>query len=225
MCAQPNSPNVTKQVSIAPTSTSQASKNQSMNRNQKRNKHSRGEKRNSTPQQSGSAQKPNNESRNAKRARWAKKMRPQQKPVVHKSPEHEYISACCLVPARKPRAGAKEAAKDPESGRIKDKVKGLGHWRCGQCGKVCKVTPRKPEPKVTALYVGNMANNTVPCVVLPATLHTPTIFVPPALETLVVAASFPVAPPGVIARIVTFDGPDMGRGTEVIVEKPKAEVV
>ena len=147
-------------------------------------------------------------------------MRPQQKSVVHKGPVFEYISECCGVPARKPRAGAKEAEKDSESGRMKDKVKGLGHWRCGQCGKVCKVTPRKPEPKVMGSIGGSC-----PDIIYPAKLHTPTIFIPPALETLVVAASFPVAPPGVIARMVTFDGPDMGHGTGVTVEEPKAEVV
>jgi hypothetical protein len=53
-------------------------------------------------------------------------------------------------------------------------------------------------------------------------------FVPPALEALVslaVLASFPEPPKGVIAKMVTFDGPDMGRGTEVTDEKFKTEVV
>lgn len=176
MCAQPNSPNVTKQASTVPTSTSQASKNQSMNRNQKRNKHSRGEKRNSTPQQSGSAQKPNNESRNAKRARWAKRSKPVAKPSVKRGPEKEYISACCSVPARKPKAGAKEVAKDAETGKMKDKAKGLGHWRCGQCGKACKVTPRKPETKPTGSIGGSC-----PDIIYPAKLHTPVVMDTPDL--------------------------------------------
>ena len=209
MCAQPNSPPVTSNQSNEKLSVNQ-------NSNRSKNKHSRGEKRNSTPQQSGSAQKPNNESRNAKRARWAKKMRPQQKPVVHKGPEHEYISACCLVPARKPRAGAKVDVRDPETGRTKSQPKGLGHWRCGQCGKVCKVTPRKPEARPT----GNMANLSCPDIIYPAKLQTPVL-----VDNITLKSTFPIAPPGVIARIVTFGGPDMGRGTGVTVEEPKAEVV
>src|ERR1017187_3352169 len=97
---------------------------------------------------SGSAQqKPNEPSRNQKRARWAKKAKPVAKPVLQRGPVHEYISACCSAPSRKPRAGMKETVKDPESGKTKDKPKGLGHWRCTACGKVAKVTPRKPEPK------------------------------------------------------------------------------
>lgn len=86
------------------------------------------------------------ENRNAKRARWAKKSKPVVKPVApRKGPEKEYISACCSVPARKPRAGQKESSKDPESGKLKTIPKGLGHWRCGGCGKATKVTPRKPQ--------------------------------------------------------------------------------
>ena len=96
---------------------------------------------------SGSAQKPNEPSRNQKRARWAKKAKPVAKPIVQRGPVHEYISACCSAPSRKPRAGMKESVKDPETGKTKDKPKGLGHWRCTACGKVAKVTPRKPAPK------------------------------------------------------------------------------
>jgi succinate dehydrogenase/fumarate reductase-like Fe-S protein len=44
-------------------------------------------------------------------------------------------------------AGQKEMTKDAETGKMKDKPKGLGKWRCTACGKVAKVTPRKPEPK------------------------------------------------------------------------------
>jgi hypothetical protein len=43
--------------------------------------------------------------------------------------------------------------KDPESGKMKDKSKGLGHFRCTQCRKVAKVTPRKPEPTKGVLSV------------------------------------------------------------------------
>ena len=95
---------------------------------------------------SGSAQqKPSEGTRNEKRARWAKKAVPKQKPVAPgRENAFEYISACCSLPARKPKAGQKEAVKDPETGRSKDKPKGLGKWRCGNCGKICKVVPRKP---------------------------------------------------------------------------------
>ena len=115
------------------------------------NKSSAGKTAKPTVQKSsGSAQKPNEPSRNQKRARWAKKAKPVAKPIVRKGPEKEYISACCSVPARKPRAGMKESVKDPETGKTKDKPKGLGHWRCTACGKVAKVTPQKPASKEVA---------------------------------------------------------------------------
>lgn len=205
MCAQPNStiPTVTTKVNTSVSTSATQKQDSSQGQMKLKNKSSRGGKRNFTPKQSGSAQKPNDQSRNAKRARWAKQNKPKQKPVVRRGPEKEYISACCSVPARKPRAGDKEAAKDPESGRMKDKVKGLGHWHCGQCGKPCKVTPRKPESKLTG------------------SISTPTVFIPPVLETHIVAASFPVAPPGVAFRMVTLNGADMGRGTGVTNVEPK----
>jgi len=99
---------------------------------------------------SSSAQKPNDQSRNAKRARWAKKAKPVAKPI-RVGPTLEYISACCSVPARKPKAGAKETGKDAETGKTKEMSKGLGKWTCGQCQKKCKVTPRKPEAKVVTI--------------------------------------------------------------------------
>jgi hypothetical protein len=42
----------------------------------------------------------------------------------------------------------KEAVKDAETGKVKDKPKGLGHWRCSLCGKVAKVRPQAPTAKV-----------------------------------------------------------------------------
>jgi hypothetical protein len=58
----------------------------------------------------------------------------------------EYISACCSAPAQKPRCGMKVASIDPETGRPakKDKATGLGHFRCSQCRKGCKVKPQAP---------------------------------------------------------------------------------
>ena len=36
--------------------------------------------------------------------------------------------------------------KNAETGKFKEQPKGLGHWRCTGCGKVAKVSPRKPQP-------------------------------------------------------------------------------
>ena len=87
-------------------------------------------------------QRPNGQSRNEKRARWAKRSRPVARPVaVKRGPVKSYTSVCCSLPASKPTAGQKETAKDAETGKMKDKTKGLGHWRCSGCRKVCRVSP------------------------------------------------------------------------------------
>jgi hypothetical protein len=88
---------------------------------------------------SSNAQKPQQDTRNAKRARWAKKAKPVAKPIVKKGPVKEYVSKCCSLPATKPAAGLMESVKDAESGKMKEQAKGLGHWRCSGCHKVCKV--------------------------------------------------------------------------------------
>src|SRR6185295_16478029 len=82
-------------------------------------------------------------------SKYAKKARSGSKPSIatFRPPQREYVSACCSVPSRKPATGRKESVQDPESHRSKEVPKGLGHWRCGACGKPTKVTPRKPEPK------------------------------------------------------------------------------
>ena len=110
---------------------------------------------------SGSAQqKPNvnpksEGTRNEKRARWAKKSKPVARPVaVKRGPAKEYISVCCSAPAQKPPCGTKTPTKDPDSGKMKDKASGLGHFRCSQCRKACKVKPQAPAPKVVVV---NMA--------------------------------------------------------------------
>ena len=90
----------------------------------------------------------NASSRNEKRARWAKQNKPKAKPVVQNIPTREYISVCCKVQARKPAAGQKEMTRDPDSGKSKSVPKGLGHWRCGGCGKSCKVTVQAPSVRV-----------------------------------------------------------------------------
>ena len=101
-------------------------------------------------QSSGSAQKPSNESRSVKRTRWAKKAVPKQKPVVKRGPVREYVSVCCSAPATKPPCGTKVVNIDPETGKPakKDKATGLGHFRCSQCHKACKVKPQAPTAKV-----------------------------------------------------------------------------
>ena len=60
---------------------------------------------------------------------------------------------CCKVQARKPAAGQKEMHKDAETGKSKNVPKGLGKWRCGQCGKSCKVTVQAPTPKTVVASV------------------------------------------------------------------------
>ena len=89
------------------------------------------------------------QNREQKRKNWAKRSKPVAKPVALALPAREYISACCNAPAHKPKAGQKEVAKDAETGKMKSGSKGLGHWRCGACGKACKVTVGKPEAKET----------------------------------------------------------------------------
>ena len=89
------------------------------------------------------------QSREQKRKNWAKRSKPVAKPSVRVAPAKVYTSACCQAPATKPKAGQKEVAKDAETGKMKSGSKGLGHWRCGACGKACKVTVGKPEAKET----------------------------------------------------------------------------
>ena len=115
--------------------------------NHRPNKPSRGGKNAyMSKQQGNSAQKPQ-QSREQKRKNWAKRSKPVAKPVALALPAREYVSVCCNAPAHKPKAGQKEVAKDPESGKMKSGSKGLGKWRCSACSKVCKVTVHKPAPK------------------------------------------------------------------------------
>ena len=135
MCALINSP------ASPSASTSQASKPVPKWLKMKQQNKSSAGKQTAEPtvqKSSGSAQQKPKQSRDEKRKTWAKKSKPVAKPLVRKGPEKEYISTCCSVPARKPKAGMKEMVKDAESGKTKDKAKGLGKWRCGQCQKVCK---------------------------------------------------------------------------------------
>ena len=103
---------------------------------------------------SSAQQKPNEGTRNEKRARWAKKSKPIARPVaVKRGPAKEYVSACCSAPATKPPCGTKTPTKDPDSGKMKDKASGLGHFRCSQCRKACKV---KPQAKAKETVITNI---------------------------------------------------------------------
>lgn len=151
MCATQNS-STTKQA-VPSTTTKQESKPiPKWLKMKQQNKSSAGKTAKPTVQKSSnSAQKPQQESRNAKRARWAKKAKPVAKPIVKRGPVREYISMCCSVPAQKPPCGTKVLSIDPETGKPakKDKTTGLGHFRCPQCHKACKVVPQAPKPKVS----------------------------------------------------------------------------
>ena len=152
MCAAPNSTHSTStqcQPTPVPnrTSSSQTSKSPVPKwlKMKQQNKSSAG-KQTAKPiakQSSGSAQsKPSEGTRDEKRKRWAKKSKPVARPVaVKRGPVKSYTSVCCSLPASKPTAGQKETAKDAETGKMKDKTKGLGHWRCSGCRKVCRVSP------------------------------------------------------------------------------------
>jgi len=85
------------------------------------------------------------QNREQKRKNWAKRSKPVAKPSVRVAPAKVYTSACCQAPATKPKAGQKEVAKDAETGKMKSGSKGLGKWRCSQCGKTCIVSCKKKE--------------------------------------------------------------------------------
>ena len=123
------------------------SQNQTSNPNRSKPSHG-GKNAYMSRQQGNSAQKPQ-QNREQKRKNWAKRSKPVAKPSVRVGPVKVYTSVCCSLPAQKPRAGAVDAVKDPETGKTKDKPKGLGHWHCSGCHKACKVTVGKPEAKET----------------------------------------------------------------------------
>ena len=158
MCAA-NSTKTQKSTDVSSTPSTATKPVPKWMKMKQQNKSSAGKTAKPTVQKSsGSAQKPHQETRNEKRARWAKKAKPVAKaPVVKRGPVKEYISACCSASATKPACGTKVASIDPETGKPakKDKATGLGHFRCSQCRKVCKVVPQAPkakeQPKVVAV--------------------------------------------------------------------------
>ena len=184
MCAAPNSTNVPNSSTKTTPSTKPVPKWLKM---KQQNKSSAGKTAKPTVQKSsGSAQKPQQETRNAKRARWAKKSKPVAKVApVKRGPVKSYTSACCSLPATKPACGLKIATIDPETGKPAKKAKstGLGHFRCSQCHKTCKVVPQAPKAKVTMGTVEGadlgrgaaIIGGSFPDIVYPAPLHTPVL--------------------------------------------------
>ncbi len=141
---------------VATTSNSQTSKSQNQSGSMRRPS-APFTKSTGTPTKGTS----NLQSRNAKRARWAKKSRPVAKPSIQRGPEFEYLCVCHNEAARKPRAGQKDVIKDPESGKMKDKPKGLGKWRCAVTNKIAKVSPRKPAPKVVKVDMSAVEHSVI----------------------------------------------------------------
>lgn len=78
------------------------------------------------------------------KSRYAQKKNRNGNPAPRKTgPKNTYLSSCCNVPARKPKAAEKQIVVDPETKRTKNVPRGLGKWRCTGCSKVCSVRPVK----------------------------------------------------------------------------------
>ena len=164
MCAASNSTKTQKSIAVSSTPSTATKPVPKWLKMKQQNKSSADKiAKPIAPKSSSSAPKKNEATRDEKRARWAKKSKPVAKPVVRRDPEKEYISACCSVPARKPKAGERVSTKAPDSGKMKEVPRGLGHWRCTGCGKVAKVTPRKPQPKgaSTQMFPTELVNRAV----------------------------------------------------------------
>jgi len=89
-----------------------------------------------------------NQARNGSRFKNKKKSRSGVAPrsgasALPRVPINAYLSVCCSAPARKPQTGRKDKVQNPENGKTKEQPKGLGKWRCSQCGKPTKVTVQK----------------------------------------------------------------------------------
>jgi hypothetical protein len=69
---------------------------------------------------------------------------------ANRPPVREYLSDCCQVPAKKPLTGKPTGNSEKQKVGTKvdpTMVHGVGKWRCGACGKRCKVKPQAPAPK------------------------------------------------------------------------------
>ena len=77
-----------------------------------------------------------------------------------------YTSTCCGVPATKPpcvKPKAQPKAKKGKGKRGEQREKApefstLGSWRCGSCGKPCRVTVSLRPPKEEAANAGPQEN-------------------------------------------------------------------
>ena len=77
-----------------------------------------------------------------------------------------YTSTCCGVPATKPPCVKPKAQSAPKKGKGKrgdakpkaPEFATLGSWRCGQCGKPCKVSVMPRPPKEEAANAGSQKN-------------------------------------------------------------------
>ena len=68
-----------------------------------------------------------------------------------------YTSTCCGVPATKPPCIKPKAQAKAKKGKGREKAPEfatLGRWRCGQCGKPCKVSVMPRPPKEEAANAG-----------------------------------------------------------------------
>jgi hypothetical protein len=123
------------------------------------------------PNQKRSSFSPKGQHGNTKRfsgkrnSRYAKKKHGNRnvKPVVAlRGPVFEYISSCCILPARKPRTGSEKVQQGRQQvfGEQKEKKQseknGLGGWRCSGCNKPTKVRPQKPTPKSVEVTSANL---------------------------------------------------------------------
>jgi hypothetical protein len=69
-------------------------------------------------------------------------------PVVQRGPVKEYTSECCQASAKKPSTGKPIGSSEKQKVGTKadpTAVHGVGKWRCGSCGKRCKVTTQTPK--------------------------------------------------------------------------------
>ena len=175
MCAASNTTNLQVSTPKPPSQSKPVPKWLKMKQQNKSSAGKQTAKPIAKPSLSSAQPKPSEGTRNEKRARWAKKVKPVARPVaVKRGPVREYVSVCCSAPAQKPPCGTKTPTKDPDSGKMKDKASGLGHFRCSQCKKACKVKPQTPAPKTTGTIGGSC-----PDIVYPAKLQTPEVTIVP----------------------------------------------
>lgn len=166
MCAAPNSHTQQSKQSSEKSMKTSSKPEPKWLKMKRLNKSSADKTEKPTGKTSSSAQKANQQTRKKKRDRWAKKSKPVAKPAARRrGPVFEYVSSCCGIPCQKTPCGTKIPTVDPESGKAKEKVTGLGTWRCngvGGCKKTCKVTRKAPAAKVADAIPGSTVQPTLP---------------------------------------------------------------